>query len=319
MKVTHPFGFVTGCHAGDRFMVQATLASMRHYCPDVPICLTVDGDFDISDLAEDYQLIVLRIADLPSVQMRRMIGGSFHAKQAAMWEGPFERFVWLDSDAIVWGDFTKQILDNVDFQILWSEVSLPADADTVPDWLPHFYFDPVRLGEFDSEFEWRGLPYFSAGVYAARRNAINYDHYCRIKELGERQPGLFAWGDMGMLNYMVHSLAQRGEMRCTMTDLQHVWAHHGSAEFESDCRGSGWQFPTRIARPRIGHFCGRKPHLFDRKSYSKPFTIARLEHYRRHRGEAGAWLAVLEEERKVLWEKIQRRLLRNTNPKNQSA
>ena len=66
MKVQAPFGFVTGCHAGDKFMVQATLASMRHYCPDVPICLTVDGDFDVSDLAKEYDLIVLRISDLPS-------------------------------------------------------------------------------------------------------------------------------------------------------------------------------------------------------------------------------------------------------------
>ena len=60
MKVRAPFGFVTGCHAGDKFMVQATLASMRHYCPDVPICLTVDGDVDVSDLEKQYDLIVLR-------------------------------------------------------------------------------------------------------------------------------------------------------------------------------------------------------------------------------------------------------------------
>jgi hypothetical protein len=47
VKVQAPFGFVTGCHAGDKFMVQATLASMRHYSPDVPVCLVVDGDFDV--------------------------------------------------------------------------------------------------------------------------------------------------------------------------------------------------------------------------------------------------------------------------------
>ena len=59
MKVQAPFGFVTGCHAGDKFMVQATLSSMRHYCPNVPICLTVDGDFDVSDLKKQYDLICL--------------------------------------------------------------------------------------------------------------------------------------------------------------------------------------------------------------------------------------------------------------------
>ena len=65
-----------------------TLASMRHYCPDVPICLTVDGDLDVLDLAKEYQLIVLRFGDLPSVEMRKVIAGGSHAKHAAMWEGP---------------------------------------------------------------------------------------------------------------------------------------------------------------------------------------------------------------------------------------
>ena len=61
-------------------MVQATLASMRHYCPDVPICLTVDGDVDVSDLAGEYKLIVLRIRDLPSAEIKKLITGGFHAK-----------------------------------------------------------------------------------------------------------------------------------------------------------------------------------------------------------------------------------------------
>ena len=55
MKVQAPFGFVTGCHAGDKFMVGATLASIRRYCPDVPICLTVDGDFDSFTVAPGNQ------------------------------------------------------------------------------------------------------------------------------------------------------------------------------------------------------------------------------------------------------------------------
>jgi len=101
VKVQARFGFVTGCHTGDKFMVQATLASMRHYCPDVPICLTVDGDFDVSDLEREYDLIVLRVSELSSETMRNLVSGNGRAKLAAMWEGPFGFYVWLDSDAIV--------------------------------------------------------------------------------------------------------------------------------------------------------------------------------------------------------------------------
>ena len=132
MKVQAPFGFVTGCHAGDKFLVQATLASMKHYCPDAPICLTVDGDFDVSELEKQYELIVLRVSELPSEQMRKIMCGNYRAKLAALWEGPFEFYVWLDSDAIVWGDFTPQVRTDVDFQVFWSEISIPPDAIEIP-------------------------------------------------------------------------------------------------------------------------------------------------------------------------------------------
>jgi hypothetical protein len=310
VKVQAPFGFVTGCHAGDKFMVQATLASMRHYCPDIPICLTVDGEFDVSDLEKDYHPIVLRVADLPSVRMRKLIAGSFHAKHAVMWDGPFEFYVWIDSDAIIWGDFTSQIRSDLDFQIFWSEISVPAHATEIPSWLPHFYFDPGKLRRFDPDFEWRGKAYFSGGVFAARRNAILFEHYQEIETLSRREHGLFAWGDMGMLNYLVYAEAQRGRMKIAMTDLQHIPEHHGALEFESDCADAGWHFPKTIGRPRIAHFCGRKPFLFDRKAYSRPFTIARLEHHRQYHGELGAWLAVLTEERQILSSKLHRRLQR---------
>jgi hypothetical protein len=314
MKVEAPFGFVTGCHAGDKFMVQATLASVRHYCPDVPICLTVDGEFDVSDLKKDYRVIVLRIADLPSAEMRKLIAGGFHAKHAAMWEGPFEFYVWIDSDAIVWGDFTAEIRTDVDFQIFWSEISIPADATEIPSWLPHFYFDPVKLRQLDPDFNWRGNAYFSAGVFACRRNVIPFERYLSLEAISREVPGLFELGvggykgDMGMLNYLVHTAAQQGKLKTALADLQHIPEHQGRTEFERDCAGTGWHFPKEIRRPRVAHFCGRKPFLFDRKAYSRPFTIARLEHHRRQHGDLGAWLAVLDEERQGLASKINRRL-----------
>jgi hypothetical protein len=316
VKVQAPFGFVTGCHAGDRFMVQATLASMRHFCPTVPICLVVDGDFDVSDLEKDYQLIVLRIGNLASAEMRKLTAGGFHAKHAAMWEGPFDFYVWIDSDAIVWGDFTPQIRMDVDFQIFWSEISIPPDATEVPEWLPHFYFDPSKLRHRDPNFDWRGHAYFSAGVFACRRNAIPFERYIDVEAMGRQVPGLFesglnsSKGDMGMLNYLVHSMAQRGDLKTTLSNLQHIPGHHGKEELMKDCVGAGWHFPKAIRRPRVAHFCERKPFLFDRHAYSRPFTIARLEHHRHPHGELGAWLTILNEERDVLVGKFQRRLQR---------
>jgi hypothetical protein len=119
---------------------------------------------------------------------------------------------------------------------------------------------------------------------------------------------------MGMLNYLVHAMAQRGEIKIASADLQHVWAHHGKDELVHDCVGAGWHFPEKIARPRVAHFCYRKPLLFDRHAYSRPFTIARLEHHRRQLGNWGAWRAIFAEDWRVLAGKLRRRLSRHTNP-----
>jgi hypothetical protein len=310
MKKEASFGFVTGCHAGDKFMVQATLASISHFCPKVPICLIVDGDFDVSDLDKEYGLIVVRVSELPSIEMRKLISGNYRAKLAALWEGPFEFYVWLDSDAIVWGDFTAQIRTDVDFQIFWSEISIPADATEIPPWLPHFYFDPQKLRHFDAAFDWRGYAYFSAGVFACKRDVISFEKWVEAELWGKQIPGLFGdFDDQPLLNYFVHAMAQRREINSTMSNLQHVWGHHGVDELEQDCAGSNWHFPKQIRRPRVAHFCGRKLFVFDRNAYSRPFTIARLEHHRRHHGNLGAWLAVLNEDRGIFTTKLGRRLL----------
>ena len=134
--------------------------------------------------------------------------------------------------------------------------------------------------------------------------------------MGRQVPGLFEFGlnsykgDMGILNYLVHAMAQRGDLKTTVSDLQHIPGHQGIAEFERDCAGSGWRFPAKIQRPRVAHFCGRKPYLFDCKAYSRPFTIARLEHHRRRRSNLGAWLAIMNEEAKVLVSKVKGRFRR---------
>ena len=312
MKVQAPFGFVTGCHAGDKFMVQATLASMRHYCPDVPICLTVDGDFDVSDLEREYDLIVLRVSALSSETMRKLVSGSGRAKLAAVWEGPFEFYVWLDSDAIVWGDFAPHVRTDVDFQIFWSEISIPAEATEIPFWLPHFYFDPSKLKRFDPEFDWRGHAYFSSGAFGCRRSVIPFERWLDAELWGRETPGLFGdFYEQPILNYLVHSMRQRGELKLAVSDLQHISEHHGVDELNQDCADSNWHFPKKVRHPRVAHFCGRKPCLFDWKAYSRPFTIARLEHHRLRHDELTAWVKVLNEDCRVLAGKMRRRLGRD--------
>jgi hypothetical protein len=299
------FGFVTGCHVDDKFMVQATLASIRHFCPGVPICLVADGDVDVSDLEKQYGVVVVRTDELLDSRMKNLCCGSYYAKLTAMWEGPFEHFVWLDSDAIVWGDFTSQIDFSLDFQIFWSEISIPADTVEVPHWLGHFYFNLDNLLQCDPAFEWRGLPYFSTGAFAARKNAISFERWLEVKSWEKKfSDKLFQFGEQGQLEYMVHSGAQRGELKVDWTDLQYLVRHHGQSEIDEDTEGCGWRFPKSIKQPRVAHFCGQKPYLHNWRAYSRAFTIARLEHYRKTRSEIAAWAAIMNEERKILQKRV---------------
>jgi hypothetical protein len=129
--------------------------------------------------------------------------------------------------------------------------------------------------------------------------------------VGKEIPGLFGdFSDQPLLNYFVHSMTQRGEIKSTMSDLQHIWVYHGKEELMKDCAGASWHFPTEIRCPRVAHFCGRKPLLSDPKAYSRPFTLARLEHHRRRRSSLGAWLAIINEEARVLPGKVKRRFRR---------
>jgi hypothetical protein len=105
---------------------------------------------------------------------------------------------------------------------------------------------------------------------------------------GKETAGLFGdFYEQPLLNYFVHSMTQRGEL-VAMSDLQHISEHHGVDELRQDCADSNWHFSKKIRRPRVAHFCGRKPFLFDRQSYSRSFTIARLEHHRRQQGKLSA-------------------------------
>jgi len=310
MKVKEPFGIVTGCHAGDRSSVVATLASIRHYMPHIPVCLVVDGDVDVSDLEQLYKIIILRVEELDSEPMRDLIRGTGRAKLAAMWEGPFDFYVWLDADAIVWGDFTAQVRRDLDFQIFWPEISIPSDADEVPPWLAHFYFKLDELKEFDPDFEWRGHPYFSAGAFACRRNVITYDEWIKIEKWNDDVPGgIFKFWEQGMLVYLILAKSNRGEINVDYIDLQ--WTRSfGREDIDKDCAHAGLDFPENVGKPMIVHFCGRKPFIFDFGAYTRPFTIARLAHHRQSRSLVGAWLVIILEDGGVFLSKVLKKIKR---------
>src|SRR5579883_2781869 len=84
----------------------ACLNSFRHHNPDVPLCLIpFDGRIqEIRKLQNKYRFTIfdneplLRRCDEISRRFHSRVFG--HYRKLVMWDGPFDRFVYIDSDTV---------------------------------------------------------------------------------------------------------------------------------------------------------------------------------------------------------------------------
>ena len=312
MEVVAPFGVITACHAGDYFLAKATCASIRHYMPDVPICVIVDGDFSIKELQDSYGVIALRVRDFEDPRLRKLCAGSPRSKLAAIWESPFSNFVCFDSDVVVWGDISKCInLINNDFVMLTNLVSSPKDKANIEQ----FFYSPDRISELNADFQWLDRPFFCAGAFAAKRGVFSVDEYIALEEFSARTPGVFNFAEQGIFNYLVQTYSDHGKIRLGIADLQYIVLDHSRQDAIARF-GQSLTVPlASIRNPTLIHFCGEKPLLQNLKAYRAPFTAFRWQHYRNVYGSGP--LAALHSLSKILaeeWQVLKPRLTRKLFP-----
>jgi hypothetical protein len=119
--------------ANDRVieMTIAFLNSFRKYNPEIPLCLIpFRNDLDqLRKLQSKYKFIIyndhdfLTFCDEISIQFHGKIMG--HYRKLAIWQGPFDEFVYIDIDMLVLKniDFVYQILNYYDFITSWSNLA----------------------------------------------------------------------------------------------------------------------------------------------------------------------------------------------------
>jgi hypothetical protein len=104
-------------------MAIAFLNSFRTYNPSIALCLIPYAD-DVKQLASLRQQYNFTIwSDVATLQWCDEISRSFHGctvgqyRKLAIWEGPFDQFVYIDSDTVVLHsiDFALRYLDRFDF------------------------------------------------------------------------------------------------------------------------------------------------------------------------------------------------------------
>src|SRR5687768_16946542 len=101
------FGVVVVCSKNDYLFTKGCCASIRYFMGDVPICLVVDGDFSVESVRKTYNTQVLYRKNVKNDFLRNKSYGWGITKMIAFWESPFEHFLLIDSDIVLWGDMRK--------------------------------------------------------------------------------------------------------------------------------------------------------------------------------------------------------------------
>jgi len=308
-KILHDFGFVTACHAGDYALAKATCASIRCSLPDVPIALIVDGEVNTDDIIRAHGVIPLPVSELPDPTLRQACSRSYFAKWACFWTAPFQRFVYLDSDALAVGAWAEFIHDQS-----WEFcIFAPPSSDIVePAALRKYFFDPQEIARLDPLFEWEHQPYFCAGAFAASAGFISPAQFLSLLEVSRSNPTMFDGTDQGMLNYLVLKARAHGK-GVQVRNMQFILPDHDPLEALERFGHDPSKTPS--LPPCIVHYCGIKPWLHQRRHEHALFTEYRLLHYRKLYGtglaaRAISWFRIWKEECACMLGKIKGRISR---------
>ena len=277
MDIKHPFGVVTACHSKDYFLVKATCASVRHFMPEVPICVVVDGDHSIKELEDFYGVIPMPVSSCDDTRLRSICQGSGKSKFCALIEGPFERMLFLDSDVVVWGDVQSPALMKHDFVMMSPFYGNLKHRKSID----HFFYNIDIVGELFPDFQWLGKPFFCTGAFSIRRRLFHLDAFLECEAILQKNPGLFKFSDQGIINFLVQRSIQAGGLDFATNEMQYIMADYARNESRMRFKTLLWRLPPRVEQPAIIHICGQKPLIQNTATYSAPFTAARIEHYKR--------------------------------------
>jgi hypothetical protein len=241
-----------------------------------PICVIIDGDRVPNDLQRVDGVTTLTRGEIEPRELRDACFRSPRAKNAALWASPFETFLLLDADTIVWGDMRELadferhdfIIDSPGVEPLRSIMDVEQVVACFPD------FDARRhVGS-----------YVNNGVYFARRGNLDLERYLHAVRVAREHPGMF-YGSQGSFNYMLFKAADEGSVRLAQRKLQVQTGRTLRADVVRSFAFSA-SGPVVTGNPVVLHWViSPKPQVRGRcDDYFEPMTHFRLEFRRAARG-----------------------------------
>lgn len=232
-------------YRGDLELARICIASIRHYCPSIPITLFKDltkGDFSTIEIEKRFQ-VATRNASIR--------GGHGYSKLELLLDAPGQRYLIADSDTIFTGDLVSHLeLKEEDFIV-------SPEPYASPD-LPKFkqlYYDIDRVQKWDPQFSFSGYG-FNTGHFVATTGIISDQDLNSILRWGSPpkpvNEGMFSLADQGLLNYLLPKLASEGRLTLGLEPFA-LWGFNKNLPFTPD------DLVERRSPPRIIHWAGKKP------------------------------------------------------------
>lgn len=264
------FGIILACYQRDYSFVKGCCASIRYFLGEVPICLIVDGTFSTADLQKTYGVKTIYRSQVPQAVLRDKKYTS-STKMIAFWESPWETFLYLDADMVVWGDLLK-FSDFENYDIIIDRHRFIHSEIEVKKW----FFDGQRLETFFPDYQWRDRRYFCTGVFFGKRGLFDLKEYERLIELKINNPTLFYGMDQGLLNLMIFRAADQEKLRLGFETLQ-IIVPDFSREHLEKTYPIGSEGPSNLSQtaPLAIHWSGKKPFISRSSVYPEPMNFFR--------------------------------------------
>lgn len=212
------FGIIVACYKKDYRFAKGCCASLRYFLGNVPICLLVDGSFSVAEVKKAYDVNVIYRNDVTNKVLKKRSFGYGLTKMVAFWESPFENFLFMDADTIAWGNILKYAnFKNFDFVIDRTEPSYLNDRG-----INKSFFDTEKIEKHFPNFNWQKYRYnyFITGVFFAKKGIFDLNEYVKMLDFCDRHPGIFKFGEQGLLNFLIFQGVDRGKFRVKNEDMQ---------------------------------------------------------------------------------------------------
>ena len=223
------FGVCIASYPGDLRFALGTIESVRCFLGDTPRSIVRDGPGDLPLLRRRYGVHVIHRGNTRDRWLRTNSFGFGWTKMVAWWEAPFERFLYLDADTILWGDVISRAVRECgdSWDVILDRPGAPSTPEAVDRWFVHVEPASRLLGDF----EWRNhlADFANTGAFFVRTSSLQLSGYRAVYDLAARHPDLFLCGDQGALNYLVWHASDAGTLAVRAMSMQTFALDHDPA------------------------------------------------------------------------------------------